>query len=60
MEEVEASKLLMARFLYSWIIILVALFILWSTNMINTKMYSVLVVLTTMIMIIWLLKIMRT
>jgi|688.fasta_scaffold219566_2 hypothetical protein len=57
MEEQEAKRMLFARFLYSWILISIAFFILWSTSMINTKLYSVLCILTTFIMIVWLMKI---
>ena len=57
MEEEEARKILFARFLYSWLIIFIAFFLLWMTNMINTKIYGVLTVLTTIIMVIWLVKI---
>jgi hypothetical protein len=57
MEEVEARRMLFARFLYSWIIILITFFLLWTTNMINTKLYSILCILLTIIMILWLIKI---
>jgi hypothetical protein len=57
MEEEEARKILFARFLYSWLIIFIAFFLLWMTNMINTKLYGVLTILTTIIMVMWLVKI---
>jgi hypothetical protein len=59
MEDREETRILFARFLYSWIIILVSFFILWITSMIDTKLYTVLNVLATAIIIIWLLKLMR-
>ena len=57
MEEQEAKRILFARFLYSWILISIAFFVLWSTGMINTKLYAILTILTTLIMIVWLMKI---
>jgi hypothetical protein len=57
MEEQEAKRMLFARFLYSWLLISISFFILWSTSMINTKLYTVLTVLTTLIMVVWLVKI---
>ena len=57
MEEEEAREILFARFLYSWLIIFIAFFLLWMTNMINTKLYGVLTILTTIIMVMWLVKI---
>jgi hypothetical protein len=57
MEEEEARKILFARFLYSWLIIFIAFFLLWMTNMINTKLYGILTIVTTIIMVMWLVKI---
>jgi hypothetical protein len=52
-------RLLFARFLYSWILISLSIFILWISDIINTRIYSTLWLLTTIIMIIWLIKIVK-
>jgi hypothetical protein len=53
------KKLLMARFLYSWILISFVLLFIWITNMINKKIYATLWVITTVVMIVYLLRILK-
>ena len=59
MKNEEQMRLLFARFLYSWILISLSIFILWISDIINTRIYSTLWLLTTIIMIIWLIKIVK-
>jgi hypothetical protein len=59
MKSEEQMRLLFARFLYSWILISLSIFILWISDIINTRIYSTLWLLTTIIMIIWLIKIVK-
>jgi hypothetical protein len=59
-KELEAHKrLLIARFLYVWILLSFVLLFLWMTNMINKKVYSLLWFIITVTMIIYLIKIIR-
>jgi hypothetical protein len=58
--ELDANKkLLMARFLYVWILISFVLLFIWITNMINKKVYATLWIITTLLMIVYLLRILK-